>query len=296
VADVALEQTIFQDKVTCGAWTFNDPLTLPAGVTALGANVLNGWDDRPPIDVLMSSRGTRDGDVPADRFPFRSRPLTFGGWLYCVDRTAAINARTALARDVFPRNVDLTFVRHEPDAAKQMMVRAADIEYPPMMNVTGPHFRFLVTLRAFDPLKYATTVDISGSVGVSGTSSGGRTYPALYPKVYAAAAGQSNVLTLVNLGGHETRPVTTITGPLPAGWRWVNETSGQFIGLNVTLEEGANVTLDHQRELVLVNGVQIAPAITGDWWGLLPGSNALRLFGEFNASAQATVSGRSAWE
>jgi hypothetical protein len=294
---MALEQTIFQDKVTCGAWTFNDPLTLPAGVTQLGAFILNGWDDTPPMDVLVSSRGTRDGDVPADRFPIRSRPLTFGGWLYCVDRTAAINARSALARDVFPRDTDLTFVRHEPDAAKQLTVRrSGEIEYPPMMNLTGPHFRFLVTLRAFDPLKYATTDDIFGSVGVSGTSSGGRTYPALYPKVYAAAAGQSNVLTVVNNGGHETRPVTVITGPLPAGWRWVNETSGQFIGLNATLEEGASLVLDHRRELVLVNGFEIAPAITGDWWGLRPGSNTLRLFGEFNASAQATVSGRSAWE
>jgi hypothetical protein len=291
------EQTIFQDKVTCGEWTFNDLSVLPPGVTQLGAYILDGWDDTPPLDVLLASRGTRDGDVPSEHDPYRSRQIRFGGWLHCVSRTAAIQARATMARSVFPRNTDLTFTRFEPGAAKQLTVRrAGEIEYPAGFNLTGGAFRFLVTLRAYDPLKYATTEDIAGECGVSGTSSGGRIYPRTYPLTYQSAAGQGNLLTVFNSGSHRTYPVTVLTGPLPAGWRWVNETLGVSLSLGVSLAEGSTLMLDHRREMALVGAVPLSPGIVGDWWPLEPGFNTMRLFGEYSAIAKANIVARSAWE
>lgn len=288
--------TIFRDVVTCGTWTFNDPNTLPGGVYELGINILDGWDDTVPVDVLVSSRGSRDGDIPSDHFPMRSRHLTLSGWMSCTSRTAALQAWTSLCRDAFPANVDLTLTRAEPDATKQLTVRrAGTIERPTATNMSGPDFRFIVPLQAFDPLKYATTQDINATTGVSGGSVGGVVVPVKVPVVFAGVS-VGNLLSVTNAGSHDTKPITTITGPLPSGWRWENDTTGTLMLLDVTLGAGDTLILDHQSELVILNGAVASPMITGDWWPVVPGTNVLRLFGDFDPAATVTVTGRSAWE
>lgn len=289
--------TIFRDKLTCGTWTFNDPLNLPTGVTQLGVNILDGWDDTMPIDVLVTSRGSRDGDVPSSHFPARSRNVTLSGWMYCTSRTAARLAWTNLVANAFPSNVDLVLTRFEPDTAKQLTVRrAGSIELPPAMNLTGPHFRFLVPLIAPDPLKYSSTVDLNATTGIAGLSSGGLVVPVLLPAVFTAASGQLNQLSVTNVGSYPTRFVTTITGPLPTGWHWDNSTTGFTLGLDVDLGMGDVLVLDHAAETATFNDVQISPAIVGDWWDLPPGPNVLKLYGNFDPAATVTVTGRSAWE
>jgi hypothetical protein len=289
--------TIFKDKITCGTWTFNDPANLPAGVTQLGINILDGWDDTMPIQPLVTSRGARDGDVPSAHFPARSRTVTLSGWMYCTSRTAARLAWTNLVANAFPLDDDLILTRYEPDVAKRLTVRrSGQIELPPSTNLTGPHFRFLVPLLATDPLKYASTVDINSTSGVAGLSSGGVVVPVVAPIVFVATSGQLNQLNINNIGSYITRPVTTITGPLPTGWHYDNSTTGFTLGLDVSLGAGDSLVLDHAAETVMLNSVQISPAIVGTWWGLQPGPNVLKLFGNFDPAATVTVVGRSAWE
>lgn len=289
--------TIFRDVVTCGSWRFNDPDALPSGVLELGINILDGWDDTAPVDVQVSSRGNRDGDVPSGHFPLRSRHLTLAGWMLCTTRTAALQAFTLMCREAFPSNADLTLSRVEPDATKQLTVRRAGaIERPTSTNMTGPEFRFVVPLQAFDPLKYAMTPDISATTGVSGASVGGVVVPVLVPAMFAGASGQGNMITVSNVGSYDTRPLTTITGPLPAGWRWGNDTTGAQLLLDVDLGTADSLELDHRTESVRLNGYTVAPTLTGDWWTLVPGVNVLRLFGDYSAAATVTVTGRSAWE
>src|SRR5438552_3689654 len=182
--------TISREKLTIGTWTFNDPMNMPSGVTQLGVNILDGWDDTMPIQALVTSRGARDGDVPSAHFPARSRIVTLSGWMYCTSRTAARLAWTNLVANAFPADTDLTLTRYEPDVVKQLTVRRSGaIELPPAMNLTGPHFRFLVPLMAFDPLKYAAVVDINGTTGVAGQSSGGIVVPIKVPILFTAASG-----------------------------------------------------------------------------------------------------------
>lgn len=294
-------QTIFKDKVTIGTWTFNDPLMLPAGITQLGCNILDGWDDTSPFDALFSSRGSRDGDVPSDHFPLRSREIVLGGWMYATGRATARAAFTALCTGAFPANTDLTLARYEPDATKIATVRrTGPIEVPVETNQTGPHFRFMVTLRAFDPLKYNANADINATTGIAGVSSGGVVVPALVPVVFQSVPGQANQIVATNVGSYDTRPVTTIAGPLPSGWHWDNTTTGETLALDVDLATGDVLVLDHATETVALNDTIIAPAITGDWWPVTPaaigGSNILKLYGDFAVGASVTVVGRSAWE
>lgn len=291
--------TIFRDVVTCGTWTFNDPNVLPTGVYDLGIDILDGWDDTSPVDVLVSSRGDRDGDIPAAHFPLRSKKVTLSGWAKCTDRIAARQAFTALCASAFPSNVDLTLTRAEPDAAKQMTVRrAGSIELPAATNVTGPEFRFLVPLQAFDPLKYAVALDINATAGIAGLSSGGLEVPVVLPAAIAPSAGEGppSLISAHNAGSYDTRPVTTITGPLPTGWHWSNTTTGLTFQLDQSLGVGDSLVLDHRTETAILNGYPVSPAITGDWWAIAPGDNVLRLYGDFDPAASVTVVARSAWE
>jgi len=290
-------QTIFRDKVTIGTWTFNDPLSLPAGVTQLGVNIMDGWDDTSPIQALVTSRGNRDGDVPSSHFPLRSRSITLSGWLYCTSRTTARLAWSSLIATAFPVNVDLTLTRYEPDGAKYVTCRrAGPVELPPATNASGPHFRFLTTLLAFDPLKYSATIDLNATSGIAGASSGGLVAPVLLPAMFLTAAGQLNQISVTNIGSYATKPLVTITGPLPTGWHWDNMTTGQSLGLDITLGAGDSLVLDHALETAKLNGFKISPGITGAWWSVAPGPNLLKLFGDFDPAASVTLTGRSAWE
>lgn len=289
--------TIFKDKITCGTWTFNDPGNLPAGVTQLGINILDGWDDTMPVQALITSRGARDGDVPSSHFPARSRQITLSGWMYCTSRTAARKAWTDMVAHAFPLDTDLTLVRYEPDVVKQVTCRrSGSIELPPATNRSGPHFRFLVPLMAFDPLKYSSTVDLNQTTGIAGLSNGGVVAPILLPIVFTAVAGQQNQIAVNNVGSYTTRPVVTITGPLPIGWHWDNITTGFTLGLGVNLGASDVLVLDHAAETATLNNVQVSPAIVGAWWAIPPGPNILKLFGNFDPGATVTVTGRSAWE
>jgi hypothetical protein len=292
-----VQPTIFRDVVTCGAWTFNNPAVLPAGVTQLGINILDGWDDTAPMELRISSRGTRDGDIPADRFPLRSRHITLSGWMYCTSRTAARLAHTALVRDAFPRNANLTLTRFEPDAAKFVTCRRENqIELPPLQNHTGPHFRFLVPLIATDPLKYASTLDMTGSAGVVGVSTGGVVMPVKMPMVFLIGSGEANQVSVTNTGDADSYPVTTITGPLPSGWRLENGTTGEALLLDISLAASDSLVIDHRLQTVLLNSFPVPPGINGDFWSLAPGVNVIRLFGAFDPAAMFSIVARSAWE
>jgi Phage tail protein len=289
-------QTIFSDVVTIGTWTFNDPGSLPAGVTQAGVNILDGWDNGGPIEVVASSRGSRDGDIPADHFPLRSRIINMGGWLYCTSRSAALNALTSLVGDAFPLDTDLTLTREEPDTAKQLTVRVAGpVLVPNETNVTGAHFRWSVTLQAFDPLKYSVATDINATGGIAGAFVGGLVVPVLLPATFVPAEGQGNSLTVVNSGSHDTGPLVTITGPLPTGWRWTNDTTGESLALDLTLGAADSLVLDHKLQQAFLNDSFVSPALIGDWWTVRRGPNVLKLFGDFDPAATVTVTGQSAW-
>lgn len=290
-------QTIFRDKVTCGTWTFNDPLSLPAGVTQLGLNIMDGWDDTSPVQALVTSRGNRDGDVPSAHFPLRSRLITVSGWMYCTSRTAARQAFASLCASAFPLNTDLTLTRYEPDGAKYVTCRrSAPVELPAVTNATGPHFRFMTVLMAFDPLKYSSTVDLNATTGIAGISSGGLVVPIKLPAKFVITVGQINQISVTNTGSYPTKPVATITGPLPAGWHWDNYTTGDTLALDIDLSASDSLVLDHSTETSLLNGSPVFPAITGTWWSIAPGPNVLKLFGDYSAAASVTLTGNSAWE
>lgn len=294
--------TIFRDRVDIFAttatsgWTFNDTTAaVPTGVYQAGCDELDGWDDSGPIDALVTSRGQVDGDIAASLFPARSRDITMSGWVLADARVSALQARTALKAIAFPRSTDLYLIRHEPDATKYLTVRlAGQVEYP-IENNAGFGFRFSAPLVAVDPFKYSFDIDIQGTCGVVGVSSGGFEFPLVFPLEVAGATGQTNQLSLVNAGDEPTGPICTITGPLAAGWRLSNETTGEYLVVNVDVPPGTDLTVDCRSQVVRLGDQVLDAQIDGEFWRLVPGTNTVKLFGEYDPAAALTINAQSAW-
>lgn len=291
--------TIFRDKVTVGALTFNDPLALPVPPSGVvvdwGLDVLLGWHDTPEMEAEFAPKGLVDGEVPAEFFPVRGRQLTVGGYANADSRAAAEELWDMIVRDAFPRNVELSLTRYETVPKTLRGWRNGSIQ----PSWTGPMaFRWGVNFRAPDPFKYALT-PLSGTAGVAGVATGGRTYPRTYPMTYTStSSGESNSVT-INMTGTATSPriMIEIDGPVTrGGWRISNDTTGDLLKLDLGLGLGDTLLIDFEKELFFVNGVLASASVTGDFFRLATGVNVLRMYADFDANAQFTVTVYPAWE
>ncbi len=294
--------TLFYDVIEVGPTGgtpvhFNDALQRPMsnGIGEWGMDVLAGWDESFEIDAEFEPLEIADGAVSSDYFPAVARTVLAGGYVRAVDRATAMQLWDVIVRDAFPRNKELTIIRNEP-VPKQMTVKVSgkrSIEW------TGPMaFRWGVPLTAEDPFKYSLAPSVDGA-GVAGQSSGGRRYPRSYPMSYDTVfSGVQNSATMVNAGtGDSRRFLVTMNGPLSkGGWRFANESTGDFIRFDVALLTTDTLVIDFYRGLALLNGYPVTATITGDFFALAPGPNVLKLYGDYNPAVSFTVSAYSAWE
>lgn len=291
--------TIWRDVVTCGTVTWNDagelPLITAGEIVNWGFDVLVGWHETPDVEAEFAPKGLVDGEVPAEFFPVRGRQVTMGGYASASTRAGAEELYDVIVRDGFPRNTELEFVRHEPVPKLLKGYRNGPIA----CSWTGPtNFRWGVSFRAPDPLKYGF-VPLTGSSGVAGVASGGRTYPRTYPLEYdTTSSGEANGVVLNVLGTAETHKFqVTLNGPLTkGGWRISNDSTGDLLKVDIGLLTTDVLLVDFETETVLLNGDVLTAIITGDFFGLKPGVNILKLYADFDPAAQISVEAFSAWE
>jgi hypothetical protein len=291
--------TIFRDKVTVNGGTslvtFNDITQYPAGAGHWCIDVLDGWDDTADLELASSLRGGVDGEVLGSFAQAKARHLLIRGYVVAGDR-ARSEALKDQIRSSWPRNVDLVLSRYEPVPKFVRCRRNGKIEFPPGEDV-GTGFAFRLPVIAPDPFKYALA-PVSGSAGVAGQSTGGRTYPRTYPMVYTTTTGSGNAVVIVNAGTAPTPPYITLTGPLVKGaWRVVLENTGDTFQMDIGLGAGDTMVLDFRNRLALLNGYPVTANITGDYWYLPPKvSSTVRLYADFDPAAGIAVSAYSAWE
>lgn len=296
--------TILRDKVEVAypngpLVTFNDNPTKPTGSIKWGLDDLSGWDETPELDVSsLAIGGGVDGEILGDRFPARARHFMASGWVMAETRADAENLMDVIMRDAFPRNKDIKLVRYET-IPKYLNCR---VSAKRTVERVGPQdFRWIVPLIAGDPFKYDNDppAGSSGSAGVAGQSSGGRSYQRTYPLQYTTTTEgeDANSVTLVNRGTAETYASIIVTGPLASGtWRISNETTGEDIKFNIALVAGDVMDIDFRNGIALLNGFPVTATITGDFWKLQPGPNVIKLFGDFDPAAGFTATTESAWE
>lgn len=289
--------TIFRDIVVINNVTFNDSLTLPdiPGVIKFGIDVLDGWKRGPDLDAQFTAIGSVDGEIPGEYFSALGRQLMVGGYVFAETRDAAELLEDVLVRDAFPRNVELLMTRFEPTPKIMRLRRNGPVETT-WVGELG--FRFGVDLRAPDPFKYAAFPAV-GTAGVAGQSSGGRSYPRTYPLTYTSiTSGADSQVAVLNEGSADSsRTLVTITGPLNrGGWRLVNETTNELIKFDVGLLSTDFLQIDFFDETALLNGSPITATITGDFFKMKPGTNIIKMYGDYDPSAGFTIESYSAWE
>lgn len=287
--------TIFGDLVTVNDFTFNTdtPIFYDFRIDAI-----QGWDDGPDLDIVISEYGVADGGS-VGFFPAKSKYMQIDGYVFCGDRGGMEAVKTILGQ-AFPRNLDLVLKRYSP-VAKQMTVRrASKIEFPHDNDGFQDALRFSVSVVATDPFRYSVAETVA-TTGISTPDESGRTYPRVYPLVYNPVSGSDTGnlgVTVNNAGNANSYPVTILEGPLNAGgWQIANDTTGQRLTFNVSLAAGQTLEIDHANHSLMFNGFPYVARAEGEWWPLVPGDNFVRLTSSvFDAAASMEIHARSAWE
>jgi hypothetical protein len=288
--------TIFNDKVTIGDLVFNDLAEYPEGIVGRGwgVDVLDGWRKTPPLDAPYTEIGLVDGEIPGEFFAAKGKFLNVGGWVHAIDAATA-DVLWDLIVLGFRRNEELVLTRYESIPKFMRVRRVTEVD---RVDTSPESFRWATTVKAGDPFKYALT-PLTGSAGVAGQSSGGRTYKRTYPLTYATiTSGESNAVALTNAGqADSSRFTVTLSGPLnKGGWRLVNETTNETIKFDIGLLSTDVLEIDFHNEVALLNGAPVTVTIIGDFFRLVPGVNVLKVYADFDPSAGFDVTGYSAWE
>lgn len=247
---------------------------------------VEGWLSTPPTEPIVSPVGLSDRSAAASRFPLEAREITVHGTVLTPAFNTAEQARHRLYMAFNGYASDLPIIVNEAVPKRVSARLGGAIETEPI----GPsHFAFSVPLIMPDPLKYgieqqgdATDAQAPGELAVR--------FPLAFPLVFSDSGQGTGRMALTNTGTAPTFPLSRITGPLPEGWRIVNETSGASLTFTTGLGAGQVLMIDHAERTATIDGYSIAALASGTWWPLAPGRNSLRFLApSYHGSASWTA-------
>lgn len=277
-----------------GTVRFNDPTGLgDYHADQAWLDGLDGWTTTVKPVVVSSQRAVGDGAYLAKKFYSQGRVFMARGLVATntkVDTEAAWNDLVSIA---FPLNEDIT-ITNLGSVIKTTTVRViSDVRCTQLME---DGFRFEVDLMSEESYLYSVN-DISATAGIVGSATGGMTFPMTFPLEFNIdPQGASNSAIVTNIGNAPSRPVITIAGPLDAGWRLENTTSGEFIAFDKSLAGTSNkLVIDFKKQTAIIGNSTVAGLLEGDWWDIVPGANIIKLFGTYYGATTFTVSTKSAW-
>lgn len=287
--------TIFRHRVDIGALTAN--LGLVDGVQ-LGVDILDGWRSTPQVDAQLNPRGAADGAYGSPKWTSQERYLTVGGWYNAFgDNLAAEKMHDRIVNAFSTSEFNLSRWEAVP---KSLEVRHyGQVEFFDEMEDAS---RWIATVVA--PYPFKVSLD-SVSLQTYGYQGGEfyRTYPRIYSDPYpnrtyqqVAGASATNPMVFNNVGTAPSLPTIDIHGPLEAGsWFLVNETTGEQMWAYTSLRDGQVLSIDTRRMKAMQDGYDVSHLVFGDWFGLVPGENTIRLYGATEAYAEIREA-RSAWK
>lgn len=304
--------TVFRDRVVLSKEGEVDPLmivdsdyTVVPATGRIMVDLLDGWRDSDEVDPILVDQPD-DGAYAGEGWKSKERYITVGGWIDDPASSSAANvdaARNKLIQVVSQPEFIVTRYGSVPKSLRCR--RIGKVEFFDDINV-GTRWAFQAV--APNPFKYSPT----SSNQVTYAFSGGDYYR-LYPRTYALVtftrtytpvAGTSvttNPIVFNNIGTATYKPRdVTIYGPLPSGsWELINETTGEHMWAYVDLPTvDDSLIIDMERQKATLNGYDVTHLMYGDWFGLKPGVNTIRLYADATESADAYVrfpNNRSAW-
>lgn len=125
--------------------------------------------------------------------------------------------------------------------------------------------------------------------------SGGITFPFTFPATFGASSGGSSTAT--NWGTMDTAPTVTFAGPIQNP-RLYNDTTGQVMGLDITLVSGDLITVDMKARTIVQGDTtnrMSAKTAESKFWTLAPSANLIRLTATTFDTGTATTTFRDAY-
>lgn len=285
--------------VDAGLW--KDSITGPDGTTIqFGAIDADGvaWmrislsgTGGPDTSGQVVQRANDHGGYATPQF-YAPRMVTLVGRASAPTQAGRDAARAAFQRAIAVggQNGDMSTLVYDEPVPKQQMVRrsgAITETYPTLGTVA-----FSALLVAPDPRRYATV--LQSAIAQAPITFNGITTP-LTPPVAMPANGLPAVISAVNGGNFETRPVAIVDGPVQNPAVLLADT-GQVVSFTgLTLPMGRQLVVDFDRRQATVLGALVAADIASAWWTLQPGTSTVRLGGIVSSGAALTLQWRDAY-
>lgn len=269
--------TIFRHRVEVGDLVFNGPLV--EGIS-FGCDIMDGWYDTAEVKPLLNPRGSADGAYASPDWPSSERYMTLGGWFITNgDPVAADRARDLLVKAFNSEGFKIIRYEAVPKVLEARMY--GRVEFGSEMEDGS---RWLVTVVAPYPFKYSPDFRHLQTFGFTGGVYY-RTYPRVYDNPYPnfqytrESGDEATPIQYDNTGTAPYFPVIRLIGPLePGSWVLVNETTGEQLWATVNLGDRQVLTIDTKRMKADHEGYDVSHLIYGDWFGLVPGQNTVRLY------------------
>ena len=235
---------------------------------------IDGWDS-PDVAGQVIQRSADHGGWPASQF-LAPRILTVTvmaeAQTQALRDVARAQFQQALAVGITPN--DLTaLVYNEPVPKTTLVRRSGKIteQKPDLTSVI-----FSANLVCPDPRKYAAEPSSMTAFGDVSDAGGGLVVPFTVPFTLDPGS-PPGVMTVVNAGNIDTRPVLTLSGPLTAP-KVTNATYGMTISFSaVTLGATDVLVIDTDARTAYLNGGFCNADLSSAWWVLWPGANTLEL-------------------
>ncbi len=236
----------------------------------------------------MDNRQYGDGSF-AGETTFEPRVLTWEGTTTCPDLPAVLAAQARL-RAVASTRVPVLYTE---DGYPPMSLWLRATGAPKMRTLDGLLFEWSFTMVAEDPLWFdAAELLLTDRTIMLPQTPPGRVYNRIYNYIYGlAAAAESGRLTVTNAGDEWAQATYTITGPV-TNPVIVNATTGEFLGLTVTLTALDTLVADTSDELITLNGntVYVPRTVGSVFPRIAPGPNDLRWSADtINTTARLSV-------
>ena len=185
---------------------------------------------------------------------------------------------------------------NEPGLIRSVTAQRQDDVLPKKLNAYEAEFT--AQFVAKEPRKFG---DLITATTLLPSSTGGRTYPAMYPITYTGSSN-TGVLRLTNPGNEQAPAWLRIDGPIPAGgWTvtHVGKKRSLAFASSLALAAGEFVTVDMDRKEVLAQGQSARQGYVTSrgWFSLDPGDNDIAFSAaNYSPTAQLTVSTKPAWQ
>jgi hypothetical protein len=288
----------FNDPVSIvsseGEASFNEPGDSgDLGSVEAWLDQLDGWTSTVKPTVFSSQKAVGNGSRLSGTFYHPGRVLMVGGILATDSPAETETAWNELVRIAFPMNETVRLTHNGPQPKYTDVRVISDVRVTQFMPLG---FRFEVDLMSEQSFLYDAAATLSGSAGVVGSSFGGITFPLAFPFTFGGStSGSGNSVTLTNIGNAPSSPSVTLTGPLDAGWRLENTTTGKYISFSAGVSAGQDLIIDFVTRSATMDGTPITGLIDGAWWEVVPGINTIKLFGNYYPGSSFTITAKSAW-